>query len=317
MQEQRNESHFGSPTDAASEAVVPPAPTAPDGMPAAAAQADVAGVSLWRHLGRRLRQHPLDAVLLVAFVVLAGLGVLGAHVAPYDPTALYVGPGLTAPSPAHLFGTDELGRDVFSRVLAGTPYSLASAGLILGSALLISILVGTIAGYYGGLVDTVIMRITDMFLAFPSLILALAITAALGPGLTNALLAISLVWWPWYARLIRGQVLAIRQREYVEAARAVGISSTRVMFRHILPNYLAPLVVQVSLDVGSALVTTASLGFLGLGAQPPTPEWGTMIGAGRQYFLSAWWYSGFPGLAIFVVVLLFTILSERLPAYLF
>lgn len=316
MQKQWSEGESGSPADPAVEMVAPPPPVAPGEASSPWEQDDISGERLWSHIGRTLRRHPLDLALLAALAFLAALGILGARLAPYDPTALYVGPGLSAPTAAHLFGTDELGRDVFSRVLAGTPYSLASAGIILGTALAISILVGTIAGYYGGLIDTVIMRITDMFLAFPSLILALAITAALGPGLTNALLAISLVWWPWYARLIRGQVLQIKRREYVEAARALGMSSRRVMFRHILPNYLAPLTVQVSLDVGAALVTTASLGFLGLGAQPPTPEWGTMIGTGRQYFLSAWWYCGFPGLAIFVVVLLFTSLSERLPTYL-
>jgi len=274
-----------------------------------------AGAGPWRMVAQRLRRHPGDWLLSLLLLAILIVAALGARIAPYGPDALYVGPGLSGPSAAHLFGTDDLGRDVFSRVLAGTPYSLFSAAVILVSALLIGIAVGTVAGYYGGWVDTIIMRITDMFLAFPSLILALAITAALGPGLTNALLAVSLVWWPWYARLIRGQVLSIKQRDYIEAAHALGMNDLRVMFRHVLPNYLAPLVVQVSLDLGSALVTTASLGFLGLGAQPPTPEWGTMIGAGRQFFLSAWWYSTFPGLAIFLVVLLFTTLSERLPSY--
>jgi peptide/nickel transport system permease protein len=169
-----------------------------------------------------------------------------------------------------------------------------------------------ISGFFGGKVDEALMRITEVFLAFPPLILALAIVAALGPGLVNAMLAISLVWWPWYARMVRGLVLSAKEQQYVLAARSIGVRNAGIMFRHILPNCLMPILVQASMDMGSALVTTAGLSFIGLGAQAPTPEWGAMVGVGRRYLLSAWWLSTFPGLAIFVAILGLNFLSDAL-----
>ena len=184
---------------------------------------------------------------------------------------------LAPPSMEHWFGTDNGGRDVFSRVAVGAQYSLIASLAILVIAAVVGTLIGLVSGYFGGLVDELLMRVTDMFLAFPALVLAMGAAAALGPSLFNAVLAIALVWWPWYARLIRGQTLVIKNRTFVEAARAVGASGRRIAFKHILRNCWSPIIVQMSLDLGYAVLTLASLSFIGLGAQPPTPEWGTTI----------------------------------------
>ena len=240
--------------------------------------------------------------------------MIGPFVAPYDPNqqTLSVEARRATPSSDHIFGTDALGRDIFSRVLAGAQLSIRSVVVIIISAVGIGMMVGALAGYAGGLVDDVIMRITDLFLAFPALVLALAIAGALGPSLTNAMLAVSVVWWPWYARLVRGQVLSIKAEPYVEAARAIGASDPRIVRRHIVPNFLSPVIVQATLDIGAALVITASLSFIGMGAQPPSPEWGAMLSDGRSFFLNAWWLSAFPGLAIFLTVLLCNAAGRRL-----
>jgi peptide/nickel transport system permease protein len=248
-------------------------------------------------------------------LVVLGLIVLsffGEQLAPYDPLAIDFRAKLNPPGLAHLMGTDEMGRDVLSRIMTGTRYSTETVLVIMSSCLFIGILVGTVSGYFGGRVDEALMRITDIFLAFPPLILALAIVAALGPGLLNAMLAISLVWWPWYARMVRGLVLSAKEQQYVEAARLLGFTDIRIMFRHILPNCIMPIIVQASMDMGSALVTTAGLSFIGLGAQAPIPEWGALIGVGRRYLLTAWWLSTFPGLAIFVAILGLNFLSDAL-----
>lgn len=253
-----------------------------------------------------LKKIPRNPILLFPILVLVALVVLsffGEQLAPYDPLAINIPGKLKPPSAEHLFGTDDMGRDLMSRIMAGTRYSTLTIVVIMSSCLLIGITVGTIAGYFGGPIDETLMRITDVFLAFPPLILALAIVAALGPGLTNTMLAISLVWWPWYARMVRGLVLQSKEQEYVLAARTIGVSDLRIMLRHILPNCIAPVLVQASMDMGSVLVTTAGLSFIGLGAQAPTPEWGAMVGIGRKYLLSAWWLSTLPGLAIFITIL--------------
>jgi peptide/nickel transport system permease protein len=178
------------------------------------------------------------------------------------------------------------------------------------------VLVGGISGYFGGFVDDILMRFTDLFLAFPFLVLAIAISASLGPSLRNTVIALSVVYWPWYARLVRGQVLTIRTREYVEAARSSGCSNARLLFRHVMPNAISPVIVQLTLDVGYAILVTASLSFIGLGAQPPSPEWGAMINDARTYFQSAWWYITFPGLALALTVLGFNLLGDGLRDFL-
>lgn len=217
---------------------------------------------------------------------------------------------LQPPSSGHLFGTDELGRDIFSRVIYGTRISLNTAVLAVGLALLIGVPLGAIAGTVGGWVDEVIMRMTDIFLSFPPLLLAIAIVSIMGPNLQNAMLAIALSWWPWYTRLVRGQAISLKERKFIHAAEAIGTSRMKIIFGHIVPNTISPVIVQASLDMGGVILTIASLSFLGLGAQAPTPEWGLMISTSRNYFLNAAWYSIFPGLAIFVTVLGFNLLGD-------
>lgn len=221
-----------------------------------------------------------------------------------------------APSWAHLFGTDELGRDLFSRVIYGTRISFQIGLIAIGLAVLIGIPLGLIAGYFGKWIDEVIMRICDVFLSFPPLLLSIAIAALLGPSLTNMMIAISISWWPWYTRLIRGQVVSLRERGFVEAAQAMGVPSWKIIMRHILPNSLAPVTVQVSMDFGSIILTAASLSFLGLGAQAPQPEWGLLVNIGRNFFLTNWWYVTFPGLFIFITVMAFNFLGDGIRDYL-
>ena len=220
------------------------------------------------------------------------------------------------PSARHWFGTDDLGRDVFSRVVAGAKYSLIIAVVILAVAVSIGTLIGAVAGYAGGYVDEILMRVTDMFLAFPALILAIAISASLGPSLRNAVIALAAVYWPWYARLVRAQVLTIRSREFIEAARSSGASDRRVLLRHIMPNSVSPVIIQMTLDIGYAILATSSLSFIGLGAQPPTPEWGRLITDGRNFFRDAWGYISFPGIALSITVLGFNLIGDGLRDYL-
>lgn len=255
-------------------------------------------------LGAGLRWLPLAVILAVT--------VAGQALAPYDPDAVAMSDRMQAPTREHLMGTDPLGRDVLSRVMAGARATVPNVFIILITAIVIGVLIGATAGFAGGKVDDALMRLTDVFFAFPALVLALAIIGMLGPNLRNALIAIILVWWPWYARLVRGQVLSIKNEPYVEAARSLGCSGSGLLVRHVLPNSVAPVAVQALLDVGAALLTTAALGFLGVGAQPPSSEWGAMLAQGRIYFLDAWWLTAFPGLAIFITVLVFNGAGERL-----
>jgi len=219
---------------------------------------------------------------------------------------------LQAPSLHHLFGTDQVGRDVFSRVIYGARVSPLVALLVLLFACAVGIPLGVLAGYFGGAGDEVIMRITDIFLAFPSLLLALAFAAVLPPSLTSLTIAITITWWPWYARLVRGQAASVAGRPYVEACRALGIPSWRILLRHVLPNSVTPVIVQVSLDFGGVILTASALSFLGLGAQDPTPDWGLMVAEGENYFTTQWWLVTFPGLAILVTALAFTLLGDGL-----
>jgi peptide/nickel transport system permease protein len=239
------------------------------------------------------------------------VAILAPVLVPYDPLAQDLSARLEAPSGRHLFGADDLGRDVLSRVLYGARISLPMGGFVVLLTGLIGVSIGAVSGYLGGTVDDILMRVCDAVLAFPSLILAMAITAALGPSLNNAMLAIVAVLWPEYARITRGQVLAVKELEYVTAARAMGAPARRILWRHVLPNCLAPLIVKASLDVGNAILIAAGLSFIGLGAVPPTPEWGAMVSLGRQKFYE-WWVATFPGLAILSVVMGFNFLGDGL-----
>ncbi len=265
-----------------------------------------------RSFVRHFFRNKINWLVLAGCLVLVIIAVAGSSVTPYDPLKLSVAPRFSPPTNITWMGTDNLGRDIFSRVLAGARLALQSSLLILVSAIIVGTVIGIASGYYGGVTDEILMRITDVFIAFPGLVLALAISAALGPSLTHAMIAIAVVWWPGYARLIRGQVLTLKEREFVRATRALGASDFRILFNHILPNILIPLVIQVTLDLGPAMVTTSSLSFIGMGAQPPTPEWGSMVSQGRKYLLDYWWISTFPGAAIFVTVLAFNELGERI-----
>lgn len=276
----------------------------------AGVQQQVAGRARGRSLLRRILANPLSAtgVVLVCLAILAAL--FASQIAPLDPIAMAPENRLLPPSSAHWFGTDDNGRDILSRVIFGTRYSLLAAFGILALASFAGTIIGLAAGLFGGWLDELLMRVTDMFLAFPALVLAMALTAALGPSLFNAVMATALVWWPWYARLVRGQALHLKHEAYVEAAMIAGASRFRIAFHHILRNCLTPLIVQVSLDMGYAILTLAGLSFVGLGAQPPAPEWGSMVSVGRDYFLDNWWMVTFPGLAIFITVMAFNLLGD-------
>jgi peptide/nickel transport system permease protein len=217
---------------------------------------------------------------------------------------------LLSPSVKHPLGTDNLGRDILSRIIFGARISLKAALVVIVIVLAIGVPLGLIAGFFGGRVDDIIMRFADMILAFPSLLLAIAIVASLGPSLINALIAVSLPWWPWYTRLMRSQVLSLKEMQFVESARAIGVSRWRIMFRHILPNCLSPIIVQATLDMGYIILAIAGLGFLGLGTQPPAADWGVMVSDGREFFMIQWWISTFSGAAIFSTVLAFNLVGD-------
>jgi len=257
--------------------------------------------------------------LLAAGGVIAGLIVLTALLAPlFAPfptdagTATHPFAVLRPPSAHHWLGTDAVGRDVLSRVLYGARVSPLIAFYVLVIACLIGIPLGVAAGYFGGWLDEVIMRITDIFLAFPALLLALALAALLPASLTSVTIAIAVTWWPWYTRLIRGQAASVAGRPFIEGCRALGIPAWRILLRHVLPNSLTPLIVQVSLDVGGVILTASALSFLGLGAQDPTPDWGLMVAQGQNYFTTAWWVVTFPGLAIMMTAFGFNLLGDGL-----
>jgi len=266
--------------------------------------------TIWRFL--RPGKNPLGFLGAVLVASIAFCAVIAPHVVPYGPYKVDLISRLRPPSWQHPFGTDELGRDILSRVLVGTRVSLQAALVIISLSLLLGTVIGTLGALAGGWVDDVLMRLTDSFLAFPYLIFAMLVSAVLGPSLPNAMLAISITWWPWYARLTRGQILSVKNQLYVEAARAVGVGGLRLFLVYFLRNALSPLIVQATLDVGYAILLTSSLSFIGLGAQPPTPEWGRMVADGRQYLLSYWWVPIFPGLAIFVTVLGFNLIGDAI-----
>ncbi|WP_353858478.1 nickel transporter permease [Azospirillum formosense] len=255
----------------------------------------------------RLAMIGLGIVLLL--VLMAALAPL---LAPYDPYAQDLSQRLLPPGAAHWLGTDAFGRDILSRILYGSRLTLMIVALVAVTAPVAGLLIGTVAGYLGGWVDGALMRVTDIFLAFPKLILALAFVSALGPGIENAIIAIAITSWPPYARIARAETITIRKSDFISAARLQGASTPRIILGHVVPLCSSSLIVRVTLDMAGIILTAAGLGFLGLGAQPPAPEWGAMIATGRQYVLEQWWVATMPGIAIFVVSLGFNLLGDGL-----
>ena len=262
---------------------------------------------------RRFSSNWLAVAGLAIIIALVLVAIFADIIAPYSPVIGDLkGARLLPPTATHWFGTDDLGRDIFSRIVYGSRLTLFVVVLVAVIAAPIGLLVGTAAGYAGGWIDAVLMRITDIFLAFPKLILALAFVAALGPGIENAVIAIAITSWPPYARIARAETLTVRNSDYIAAVQLMGASPFRIVLRHIMPLCLSSLIVRVTLDMAGIILTAAGLGFLGLGAQPPLPEWGAMIASGRRFILDQWWVAGMPGLAILVVSLGFNLLGDGL-----
>ncbi|KAA9389077.1 ABC transporter permease [Neorhizobium galegae] len=261
---------------------------------------------------RELLGNPSSGFGLVVITILVLTAIVAPLIAPYDPNVINLGNTLKPPSAEHWFGTDELGRDIMSRIIHGTRISLTIITIVSVIVGPIGLLVGTTAGYFGGWYDTIMMRITDIFLSFPSLILSLAFVAALGAGLENAIIAIGLTTWPPIARLARAETLTFRGADYISASRMQGASSLRIIIKSIMPMCLPSVLVRITLSMATVILTAAGLGFLGLGAQPPLPEWGAMIATGRRYMLDNWWLVAFPGGAILLVSLAFNLLGDGL-----
>lgn len=267
---------------------------------------------LYAHMFRSSFSSMLGLALVLIFLFLAAFGQ---WLVPYPEDAagaVHMSQRLLPPSAEHWFGTDEMGADIFSRVIIGARTSLWIGIVITGLGALIGIPLGIIAGYKGGLVRAIIMRVTELFLAVPGLALALAIVAALGANLTNCLIALAIVWWPGYVRLVEAKTLSVKEELFVESARSIGAKTPWILWHHILPNCLSPIIVKMSMDMGMAILSAAGLGFIGLGARPPSPEWGAMISIARSYMPDWWWYSFFPGAAIFLTVLGFNLLGDGL-----
>lgn len=261
----------------------------------------------------RLRRNPLAMLGLTITVALVLMSIFAPLLAPYDPIAQSLAERLQPPlTPGHWMGTDDFGRDIWSRILFGSRITLYIVLLVILTAPVVGLIIGTVAGYFGGWVDSILMRITDIFLAFPKLILALALVAVLGPGMVNAVLAIALTSWPPYARVARAETLTVRNSDYIAATRLQGASSARLIWGHVMPMCLPSVIIRVTLDMAGVILTAAGLGFLGLGVQPPVAEWGLMISAGRKFLFEQWWVATMPGLAIFVVSLGFNLLGDGL-----
>ncbi|HSD39760.1 MAG TPA: nickel transporter permease [Rhodocyclaceae bacterium] len=261
---------------------------------------------------RRLARNPLTVAGLAVVLLLVLVAIFAPLIATHTPIAQDLSNALKAPSSTHWFGTDEYGRDIFSRLVYGsriTLYIIALVTVVVGP---VGLAVGAISGYFGGWVDTVFMRITDIFISFPGLVLALAFVAALGPGLDHAIIAIALTSWPPIARLARAETLSLRKADFVAAAQLQGASPARIIVRHIVPMCLSSVIVRLTMNMAGVILTAAGLGFLGLGAQPPMPEWGAMISAGRRYMLECWWLVAMPGAAIMMVSLAFNLLGDGL-----
>jgi len=248
-------------------------------------------------------------IFILSIIILA---IFADQLTAYKPNEFNIKDRLQPPSIEHPFGTDTFGRDLFTRVIYGTRISLMVAGVVLTAAVMIGMFLGSTAGYLGGGIDEIVMRTTDMFFAFPPLILAMVVNAALGPSLSAAIVAVAITWWPSYARMIRGQVMASRNHLYVDAARSLGAKDTRIILKHVLPNSFNPTIVQLTLDAGFVILTVAGLSFIGLGPQPPTSELGYMVNEGRQYILSYWWWATFPGIFICLLVVGFNLFGDFL-----
>lgn len=273
------------------------------------------GQSAFSRIRRVIVRDPMAMVGIAIVLLVIILAVFGQWIAPYPEQGLgSPRPALRGlpPSAEYLLGTDQLGRDVLSRVIMGTRPALMISVFVVALAMAIGIPLGAVAGYRGGWIDQVLMRITEVFQSFPPLLLAMVFVAILGPSLFNAGLALAISWWPWYARLVRAEARSLRDRPFVEAARATGVPTWRILSRHILRNCMTPILVQATVDVGSVVLAAGSLAFIGLGAQPPEPDWGLMVAEGRGLIFDKWWISTFPGLAIFVVVLGFNLIGDSL-----
>ena len=261
---------------------------------------------------RRFRQNPLAMAGGAVVVFLFLVSLLAPLIAPYDPAEFHLKQVLEAPTWQHLLGTDELGRDVLSRMIFGAQISLKVGFVAVGIATLIGMVLGALAGYYGGLIDSAIMRLVDIMLCFPSFFLILAVIALLEPSIWNIMIVIGLTSWMGVARLVRAELLTLKQRDYVAAARVLGAADGRIIFRHLLPNALSPVLVSATLGVAGAILTESALSFLGIGVQPPTPSWGNILTAGKDNISVAWWLSLYPGLAILITVLAYNLLGEGL-----
>lgn len=260
----------------------------------------------------KIRKNPMTILGLSIIVIMALLAIFAPYISSYNPTQMNVLDRFQEPSLKHLFGTDEVGRDILTRVIYGTRISLTTGISVVVMAGVIGVFIGSVCGYFGGYVDQVVMRIMDMILAFPTLILAMVLAATLGASLFNVMLAIAIVKIPVYVRLSRGEALVVKNNLYVKAARTFGLSNLYVIFRHIIPNVITPIIIQLTLDLGDTILLVATLGFLGLGAKPPTPEWGTMISTGFKYMLEQWWYPTFPGIAVFLASTGFNLIGDGL-----
>lgn len=261
---------------------------------------------------RRLRKNKLAMVSLVFLLTLCFVAIFAPLVAPYDPYYSEMPKALQGPSAQHLLGNDELGRDILSRIIYGARISLRVGLIAVSIALSVGMVVGSVAGYYGGRLDNIIMRFMDIMLAFPSILLAIALMGVLGRGVENAIIAIGIVSIPEFARIVRGSVLSVKENEYVQAARAIGNNDAQIIFKHILPNVMAPVIVRATLGISTAILETSALGFLGLGVVPPFAEWGTMLGSGRGYMFNAPHLVFFPGIAITLTVMAFNLFGDGL-----
>jgi peptide/nickel transport system permease protein len=273
---------------------------------------EVEGSSLWVEVWKRLLKNKTALFGMGIVVVLIILAILAPYIAPYNPTEVDILNRFKAPSTGHWLGTDELGRDILSRIIYGAQISLQVGIISVSIALVFGTLLGTLAGYYGGIIDTLIMRFMDIMLAFPSILLAIAIMAILGAQLSNAMVAIGIVNLPRFARIVRSSVITVKEEEYVEAGKALGAKDSRILTKYVLPNCMAPVIVQTTLSIATAILEAAGLSFLGLGAQPPTPEWGAMLSDGRSALQMAPWVVAFPGIAIVITVLGFNLFGDGL-----
>jgi peptide/nickel transport system permease protein len=284
-------------------------------VPTITVEPEIQSTRTSRHVLNVILRDPLSLISTIVIILFILVGIFAYQVAPYPLQGAgktNVPTSLCPPSLEHPFGCDKLGRDVLSRVIVGArPALIVPIGVVV-FAVVIGAPLGAIAGYKGGWIDEVIMRITDLFLAFPSLLLAMAIASALGRGLQNAAIALIVSWWPWYTRLVRGVTISLKERYFVEAAQAIGVRDSVIILRHILPNTISAILVQATVDLGTVILAMGGLAFLGLGTQPPAPDWGLMVSEGRTYILEQWWISTFPGMAIFIVVLAFNLLGDTL-----